>query len=127
MSTKRQSSIIYRPSSGLWNLGLWIHSTQVENIRQNHPFKCKTNPIFACFDLKMKISLKNKTNSNPNKLGSSLFAPTSRIHRILWGQWSQFTQYIVKLGKPMYYYQKDITYDFSQEAKFQCLTQTNIL
>ena len=36
----------------------------------------KTNPIFARFDLKMMISLKNKPNSNPNKPN---FGPKSPV------------------------------------------------
>jgi hypothetical protein len=40
-------------------------STLVERSLQIHPFLCKTNPIFLIFSLKIKISPKNKPNSNP--------------------------------------------------------------
>ena len=37
----------------------------------NQPFFCKTNPISPFFHLKMKISLKNKPNTNPIKANSN--------------------------------------------------------
>jgi len=40
-------------------------STPVERALQINPLLCKTNPIFRYFSLIMKVSLKNKPNSNP--------------------------------------------------------------
>ena len=42
-----------------------VLSTPVENVRQIAPFFYKTNPIFADFEPKTKISPKNKPNTNP--------------------------------------------------------------
>jgi hypothetical protein len=61
-----------------------IHSTNkfVRNFQQI----MQNEPKFPHFSPKNNDSRKKRTQTNPNKLDSSLFAPTLRIHRILWGQ-----------------------------------------